>query len=164
LASETSAGGRAAPGWDVNRRGRRQGGLGRLSRSGGAGAEDLDRSQAGRAAGRSDDGATADDPAAVGGAAAERQGGPRQGGFVCGDGKGVAEACWEDGGMLPQVSPMLAVAAESFDSPEYGFEIKYDGVRALAAVEGMGWRLWGRGRADYTTRYPELDVLRRLPA
>jgi ATP-dependent DNA ligase len=66
--------------------------------------------------------------------------------------------------MLPQVLPMLAVAAEPFDSPEYCFEIKYDGVRALAAVDEMGWRLWGRERADYTTRYPELEVLRRLPA
>jgi ATP-dependent DNA ligase len=59
---------------------------------------------------------------------------------------------------------MLAVAAEPFDSPEYCFEIKYDGVRALAAVDETGSRLWGRERADYTTRYPELDVLRRLPA
>jgi ATP-dependent DNA ligase len=59
---------------------------------------------------------------------------------------------------------MLAVAAEPFDAPEYCFEIKYDGVRALAAVDEMGWRLWGRKRANYTTRYPELDVLRRLPA
>jgi ATP-dependent DNA ligase len=66
--------------------------------------------------------------------------------------------------MLPRVLPMLAVAAEPFDSPEYSFEIKYDGVRALAMVEGSGWRLWGRERADYTVRYPELDVLRRLPA
>src|SRR6516165_5458801 len=66
--------------------------------------------------------------------------------------------------MLPQVMPMLAVAAEPFDSSEYCFEIKYDGVRALAAVDESGWRLWGRQRADYTTRYPEFDVLRRLPA
>ena len=66
--------------------------------------------------------------------------------------------------MLPRVLPMLAVAAEPFDSAEYSFEIKYDGVRALAAVEQGGWRLWGRERADYTARYPELDVLRRLPA
>jgi bifunctional non-homologous end joining protein LigD len=66
--------------------------------------------------------------------------------------------------MLPQVLPMLAVAAEPFDAPEYSFEIKYDGVRALAAGEGAGWRLWGRERANYTARYPELDVLRRLPA
>jgi ATP-dependent DNA ligase len=66
--------------------------------------------------------------------------------------------------MLPKVMPMLAVAAEPFDAPEYCFEIKYDGVRALAAVDEAGWRLWGRERADYTNRYPELDVLRRLPA
>jgi bifunctional non-homologous end joining protein LigD len=66
--------------------------------------------------------------------------------------------------MLPQLMPMLAVAAEPFDSPDYSFEIKYDGVRALAAVEGTGWRLWGRERVDYTARYRELDVLRRLPA
>jgi ATP-dependent DNA ligase len=65
---------------------------------------------------------------------------------------------------LPQVLPMLAVAAEPFDAPEYSFEIKYDGVRALAAVDQAGWRLWGRERADYTARYPELDALRRLPA
>jgi ATP-dependent DNA ligase len=66
--------------------------------------------------------------------------------------------------MLPRVMPMLAVAAEPFDSPEYCFEVKWDGVRALAAVDETGWRVWGRERADYTTRYPELDVLRRLPA
>ena len=66
--------------------------------------------------------------------------------------------------MLPQVLPMLAVPATPFDSPEYSFELKWDGIRALAAVESSGWRLWGRQRADYTARYPELDVLRRLPA
>jgi bifunctional non-homologous end joining protein LigD len=59
---------------------------------------------------------------------------------------------------------MLAVPAAPFDSPEYSFEYKWDGIRALAAVETAGWRLWGRQLADYTTRYPELDVLRRLPA
>jgi bifunctional non-homologous end joining protein LigD len=37
-------------------------------------------------------------------------------------------------------------------------------VRALGAVEVDSWRLWGRERADYTARYPELDILRRLPA
>ena len=66
--------------------------------------------------------------------------------------------------MLPQVLPMLAVAAEPFDSLEYCFEVKYDGVRALAAVDETGSRLWGRERADYTARYPELDLVRRLPA
>jgi ATP-dependent DNA ligase len=59
---------------------------------------------------------------------------------------------------------MLAVPAAPFDAPQYSFEIKWDGIRALAAVEATGWRLWGRQRADYTARYPELDGLRRLPA
>jgi len=59
---------------------------------------------------------------------------------------------------------MLAVPAEPFDSAEYSFEVKWNGIRALAAVEPIGLRLWGRERADYTTRYPEFDVLRRLPA
>ena len=66
--------------------------------------------------------------------------------------------------MLPSILPMLAVPAAPFDSPEYCFEIKWDGIRALVAVEVTGWRLWGRERADYTARYPELEVLRRLPA
>ena len=66
--------------------------------------------------------------------------------------------------MLPRVSPMLAVPATPFDSPEHSFEVKWNGIRALAAVEAAGWRSWGRQRAEYTERYPELDVLRRLPA
>jgi bifunctional non-homologous end joining protein LigD len=59
--------------------------------------------------------------------------------------------------------PMLATAAAPFDSDEHLFEVKWDGVRALAAVEAGGWRLWGRTGADYTARYPELAVLGRLP-
>jgi ATP-dependent DNA ligase len=66
--------------------------------------------------------------------------------------------------MLPRLLPMLAVPAEPFDSQEYSFEVKWDGIRALAAVETAGCRLWGRERADYTARYPELDVLRGLPS
>jgi len=65
--------------------------------------------------------------------------------------------------MLPTLRPMLAIPAEPFDAADYVFEVKWDGVRALAAVEGNRWRLWGRELADYTPRYPELDVLRRLP-
>jgi ATP-dependent DNA ligase len=45
--------------------------------------------------------------------------------------------------MLPTVSPMLASPAEPFDSGEHVFEVKWDGVRALAAVEPGGWRLTG---------------------
>src|SRR5258708_7958376 len=66
--------------------------------------------------------------------------------------------------MLPNLLPMLAVPATPFDSAEYSFEVKWDGIRALAAVDATGWQMWGRERADYTARYPEMDVLRRLPA
>jgi ATP-dependent DNA ligase len=59
---------------------------------------------------------------------------------------------------------MLAVPAEPFDSVDYSFELKWDGIRVLPAVDKGSWRLWGRERAEYTAHYPELAVLRRLPA
>jgi ATP-dependent DNA ligase len=65
--------------------------------------------------------------------------------------------------MLPKLLPMLAMPATPFDASEYSFEVKWDGIRALAAVDATGWRLWGRERADYTARYPEFEVLRCLP-
>jgi ATP-dependent DNA ligase len=66
--------------------------------------------------------------------------------------------------MVPHLLPMLAVPGRPFESADYVFEVKWDGIRALAALEARGWQLWGRQGADYTARYPELDVLRRLPA
>jgi bifunctional non-homologous end joining protein LigD len=59
---------------------------------------------------------------------------------------------------------MLATASAPFDAEEYSFEVKWDGVRALAAVAQNHWCLWGRHGVDYTARYPELAVLARLPA
>ncbi len=58
--------------------------------------------------------------------------------------------------------PMLAVAGAPFDSEEYLFEVKWDGVRALAAC-GPTWRLWGRDGVEYGDRYPELAVLAHVP-
>ena len=57
---------------------------------------------------------------------------------------------------------------EPFDSPEYLFEVKWNGIRALASrpCESQspgGWDLWGRHRADYRVRYPEMQVLAALP-
>jgi bifunctional non-homologous end joining protein LigD len=60
--------------------------------------------------------------------------------------------------------PMLATQAVRFDAEDYLFEVKWDGVRALAAVEQDSWSLWGRHGVDYTSRYPELAVLGRLPS
>ena len=66
--------------------------------------------------------------------------------------------------MNQRLLPMLAVASAPFDSAEYLFEVKWDGVRALAAGGPGGWSVWGRDGADYSARYPELAVLGRLPA
>src|SRR5436190_24234284 len=63
----------------------------------------------------------------------------------------------------PRLLPMLATSSEPFDDAAFLFEVKWDGVRALASVEPDGLRLWGREGADYSGRYPELEVLRRLP-
>ncbi len=56
------------------------------------------------------------------------------------------------------ISPMLAEPAESaFDSPDYFFEVKWDGTRALAFV-GAKTRLQNRRFVDITARYPELEI------
>jgi len=65
--------------------------------------------------------------------------------------------------MIERLLPMLAVQAQPFDSQDHLFEVKWDGVRALTAVEAGQCRVWGRGLADYRQRYPELEALRSLP-
>jgi DNA ligase D-like protein (predicted ligase) len=65
--------------------------------------------------------------------------------------------------MIERLLPMLAVQAQPFDSDDHLFEVKWDGVRALAALEAGQCHVWGRGLADYSQRYPELDALRCLP-
>ena len=66
--------------------------------------------------------------------------------------------------MIQRIEPMLAVAAKPFDSQDHLYEVKWDGVRCLAAADHGPVRLWGRELADYTERYPELDALRKLPS
>ena len=62
------------------------------------------------------------------------------------------------------VSPMLAQKGQPFDSEEHLFEIKWDGTRMLAFVDGDGSRLVNRHRAERTLQYPELACLGELPA
>src|SRR5208282_2663357 len=79
-------------------------------------------------------------------------------------GQGPQAACAEGERMNVLLYPMLATAAAPFDGEDYLFEVKWDGVRALAEVAEGRWRLWGRAGSDYTERYPELAVLRHLPS
>jgi len=52
------------------------------------------------------------------------------------------------------VPPMLAtLVAAPFDDPGWLFEVKWDGFRAEAVVDGGGVRLWTRGQKDAAERY-----------
>src|SRR2546427_9070564 len=61
------------------------------------------------------------------------------------------------------VAPMLATAPDDIpsDARKYNFEWKWDGVRALAYIEGSGGgvRLESRNLRDITVAYPELQAL-----
>jgi bifunctional non-homologous end joining protein LigD len=58
---------------------------------------------------------------------------------------------------------MLATPGMPFDSQEHFFEIKWDGVRAMAYIESDGYRIMNRRRVDITSRYPEFEFLKDLP-
>jgi bifunctional non-homologous end joining protein LigD len=58
---------------------------------------------------------------------------------------------------------MLAARGEEpFDSPSHLYEVKWDGSRALAFVEGQEVRLQDRFLRDVTALYPELRPIARL--
>ena len=57
---------------------------------------------------------------------------------------------------LPKVAPLvLKRRAEAFDHPDWLFEVKYDGFRALLEIDGSGARLVSRNR----NRFKHLDPL-----
>src|SRR3954469_20863678 len=59
------------------------------------------------------------------------------------------------------LEPMLATLTQDLppDLDNYGFEYKWDGVRALCYWDGRTLRLESRNRLDIPRRYPELHVL-----
>src|SRR5437016_342455 len=62
--------------------------------------------------------------------------------------------------MPARVEPMLATLADRpFSDPNWLFEIKWDGVRALARIENDALTLRSRTGVDIAKRYPELDSL-----
>jgi bifunctional non-homologous end joining protein LigD len=64
--------------------------------------------------------------------------------------------------MPERLAPMLARLGKlPPDEPRYGFEVKWDGVRALAYSDHGHWELQGRNFSDFTPRYPELRELSR---
>src|SRR6266700_3403148 len=62
--------------------------------------------------------------------------------------------------MPTAIQPMLAsITEEPFDDPNWLFEIKWDGYRAIAFIENGSARLVSRNQNELTPRYPELKVL-----
>src|SRR5215472_5368711 len=67
--------------------------------------------------------------------------------------------------MPSRIEPMLATLTDhAFSDPNWLFEIKWDGVRALASVEDGAVRLRSRNNVDITSRYPELAALPKVLA
>jgi len=63
-------------------------------------------------------------------------------------------------GSLPSYTPMMAqLGALPERDADYGHEMKWDGVRALAYVEGRALRLISRNGNDVTVAYPEVFPL-----
>src|SRR3981189_981396 len=64
------------------------------------------------------------------------------------------------GAMPSRLEPMLATLADRpFSDPNWLFEIKWDGVRALARIENGALTLRSRTGVDIAKRYPELASL-----
>ena len=65
--------------------------------------------------------------------------------------------------MPVRIEPMMAKLATAIPQPDtaWGFEFKWDGIRALAYVEGGRVRLVSRSGEDVTPRYPEIHPMGR---
>jgi bifunctional non-homologous end joining protein LigD len=63
--------------------------------------------------------------------------------------------------MPERVAPMLATLSKRLpgDADAFGYEVKWDGVRAVAYVDGGSVRLESRSGETITARYPELRAL-----
>ena len=62
--------------------------------------------------------------------------------------------------MPARIHPMLATSiAEPFDNPDWLFEIKWDGYRAVAFIAGGQMRLVSRNQNNLTAQFPELARL-----
>jgi bifunctional non-homologous end joining protein LigD len=72
----------------------------------------------------------------------------------------------QDPGRTPmpdKIEPMMAKLGSAIPSPDsaWGFEFKWDGIRALAYVEGGTVRLMSRSGETITPRYPEIHAMGR---
>ena len=47
------------------------------------------------------------------------------------------------------------LARNAFDSPDHLFELKWDGMRALAFIEGCTLKIFSRNGKNITSNFPE---------
>src|SRR5688500_10363594 len=66
------------------------------------------------------------------------------------------------GPVLPAgFGPMLATSASGpLDSPDYAYEVKWDGMRVLVGLDGERLTFRTRNQIEAVERFPELAVLR----
>jgi bifunctional non-homologous end joining protein LigD len=65
--------------------------------------------------------------------------------------------------MPTAIHPMLATSIDApFDNPDWLFEIKWDGYRAIAFLEKNQIRLVSRNQNDLTAQYPDLHDLSKF--
>src|SRR5438552_2204846 len=59
--------------------------------------------------------------------------------------------------ILHNVQPMLCrLVKEPFDRPGWIFEIKWDGFRAIAEIDGKGVNLYSRNQRSFNKRFPHI--------
>jgi len=65
--------------------------------------------------------------------------------------------------MPERIEPMMAKLGNGIPSPDadWGFEFKWDGIRAVAYVDGGRVRLLSRSGEEITPRYPEVHAMGR---
>ncbi len=65
--------------------------------------------------------------------------------------------------MPEKIDPMMAKPGERLPTPDgaWGFEFKWDGIRAMAYVDGGRVRLVSRSGEEITPRYPEVHAMGR---
>ena len=66
--------------------------------------------------------------------------------------------------MPAALRPMLATIGKLPTEPGWSYEVKWDGVRAVAYVRGGSVKLESRNLTDFTPRYPELAGEGAVPA
>jgi bifunctional non-homologous end joining protein LigD len=56
------------------------------------------------------------------------------------------------------ISPMLATLSDepAFDNPAWLFEIKWDGYRAIAELDGSDTKFYSRNGLTYNKAYPKI--------